>query len=379
MTRQLGPADRLDIVVAVLAVVALALPAVPPSTTVATPDAIGLPAAPSLMLAAAAILRVRLPRATATSALAGLLGLFLGAIGPLFWLQLGVPLGGETPALFLLLAALILFSASVIAGFADLADGPDAPALAGLGAPVVLGAAVLYVWQVAVVGFGVPKVLLPPPSAIFFAFIAQAPVLWGDFVQTVLKAVLAGYIIGNGAGFLTALMVDRSPFLKRGLMPLGGFVSAVPIVGIAPILVMWFGFDWQSKAAVVVVMTFFPAFINACVGLSQSNAIDRDLMRSYAATYHQDLWKLRLPNAAPFLFNALKLNAPLALIGAIVAEFFGSPTAGLGFRISVEVARMNVDVVWAAIAVAALTGSLVFGGLVLVERALTFWHPSLRR
>ncbi len=379
MTRQLGSLDRLDIVTAALAVAALVLPAVPPSVTASAPDAIGLPAAPSVCLAAAALLRVRLARETPASALAGVIGLLLGALGPLFWLQLGVPLGADTPAVFLLLASLVLFSASVMAGLADLADRPHAPPGAGLGAPLVFGAAVLYLWQVAVIGFGVPKVLLPAPSAILAAFIVQAPVLWGDFVQTVLKAVLAGYIIGNGAGFLTALLVDRSPFLRRGLMPLGGFVSAVPIVGIAPILVMWFGFDWQSKAAVVVVMTFFPAFINACVGLSQSSAIDRDLMRAFAATYSQDLWKLRLPNAAPFLFNALKLNAPLALIGAIVAEFFGSPTAGLGFRISVEVARMNVDVVWAAIAVAALTGSAVFGGLVLLERALTFWHPSIRR
>lgn len=379
MMRPLGSADRLDIVVAALAIVSLVLPAVPASTTVAVPDAIGLPAAPPLILAAAAILRVRLPRATTASFGTGLIGLVVGALGPLFWLQLGVPLTAETPALFLILAALLLFAASVIGGAAELADRRTAPVWAGVGAPMVFGLAVLFIWQVGVIGFGVPKVLLPPPSAIFAAFIVQAPVLWGDFVQTVLKATLAGYIIGNGAGFLTALAVDRSPFLRRGLMPLGGFVSAVPIVGIAPILVMWFGFDWQSKAAVVVVMTFFPAFINACVGLAQSSAIDRDLMRAYAATYHQDLWKLRLPNATPFLFNALKLNAPLALIGAIVAEFFGSPTAGLGFRISVEVARMNVDVVWAAIAVAALTGSLVFGGLVLVERALTFWHPSLRR
>ncbi|MGH2340554.1 ABC transporter permease [Segnochrobactraceae bacterium EtOH-i3] len=375
----LSALDRLDVVVAALAATSLVLPAVPTAMTAPVPEAVGLPAVPSLCLAAAALLRVRLARDSGASALAGVIGLGLGAIGPLSWLGLGVSLGGNTPAVFLLLAALVLFAASVMAGLADLADRPGAPAALSLGAPFVFGAALLYLWQVAVIGFGVPKVLLPAPTAILAALVAQAPVLWGDFVQTVLKATLAGYIIGNGAGFLTALLVDRSPFLRRGLMPLGGFVSAVPIVGVAPILVMWFGFDWQSKAAVVVVMTFFPAFINACVGLSQSSAIDRDLMRAYAATYAQDLRKLRLPNAAPFLFNALKLNAPLALIGAIVAEFFGSPTAGLGFRISVEVARMNVDVVWAAIAVAAVTGSAIFGGLVLLERALTFWHPSIRR
>jgi NitT/TauT family transport system permease protein len=203
-------------------------------------------------------------------------------------------------------------------------------------------------------------------------------VLWEDFRQTFLKSVLAGFALGSGAGFLTALLVDRSPFLQRGLLPLGMMVSAVPIVGIAPIMVMWFGFDWQSKAAVVVVMTFFPMLVNTLAGLQSTGTIERDLMRSYAAGYGTTLSKLRLPGALPFVFNALKINSTLALIGAIVAEFFGTPIVGMGFRISTEVGRMNVDMVWATIAVAALAGSMFYGVLTLLERALTFWHPSYR-
>ena len=90
------------------------------------------------------------------------------------------------------------------------------------------------------------------------------------------------------------------------------------------------------------------------------------------------LWRLRLPMALPFLFNALKINATLALIGAIVAEFFGTPTVGMGFRISTEIGRMGLDMVWAEIVAAALAGSLFYGALVLLERKATFWHPSLR-
>ena len=103
-----------------------------------------------------------------------------------------------------------------------------------------------------------------------------------------------------------------------------------------------------------------------------------DLMRSYGAGYTQTLLKLRLPMALPFIFNALKINSTLALIGAIVAEFFGSPTAGMGFRINIENARMGLDVVWATIAVAAVAGSAFYGILALLERAFTFWHPSYR-
>jgi NitT/TauT family transport system permease protein len=152
----------------------------------------------------------------------------------------------------------------------------------------------------------------------------------------------------------------------------------VPIVGIAPIMVMWFGFDWQSKAAVAAIVTFFPMLVNTLAGLAAVDPMHRDLMRSYAASPAHTLLKLRGPGALPFVFNALKINSTLALISAIVAEFFGSPIVGLGFRISAEVARMNVDVVWAAITLAALAGSLFYGAVALAERALTFWHPSYR-
>jgi NitT/TauT family transport system permease protein len=203
--------------------------------------------------------------------------------------------------------------------------------------------------------------------------------LWADFEQTFIKAVLSGYVMGCGAGLLVAVLVDRVPFLKRGLLPLGNLVSALPIVGIAPIMVMWFGFDWESKAAVVVVMTFFPMLVNTVAGLNASEAQQRELMRSYAAGYWQTLMMLRLPSAMPFIFNALKINSTLALIGAIVAEFFGTPTVGMGFRISTEVGRMNVDMVWAEIAMAALAGSAFYGAVALIERAVTFWHPSYRQ
>ncbi len=173
-------------------------------------------------------------------------------------------------------------------------------------------------------------------------------------------------------------MIDRSPFLRRGLLPVGNLMSALPIIGVAPIMVMWFGFDWQSKAAVVVVMTFFPMLVNTLAGLSAASHIQLDLMKTYGASYRQTLFKLRLPEAMPFIFNALKINSTLALIGAIVAEFFGTPIVGMGFRISTEVGRMNVDMVWAEIAVAAVAGSAFYGVIALIERKLTFWHPSMR-
>ena len=125
-------------------------------------------------------------------------------------------------------------------------------------------------------------------------------------------------------------------------------------------------------------MTFFPMMVNTLSGLGAANAMERDLLDTYASSYWQKLLKLKIPAAMPFIFNALKINSTLALIGAIVAEFFGTPIVGIGFRISTEVGRMNLDMVWAEIAVAALAGSASYGALSLVERRVTSWHPSYR-
>ncbi|EPX79450.1 ABC transporter permease [Litoreibacter arenae] len=245
--------------------------------------------------------------------------------------------------------------------------------------PAIFGLTILAVWELLVRGLNVPMVILPAPSQVAATFWDEMPTLWLDFQQTFIKGALSGYIIGCGAAFLMAILVDRYDFLKRGLLPVGNFVAALPIVGTAPILVMWFGFDWQSKAAVVVVMVFFPMLVNTVAGLQETTAMQRDLMRTYGAGYWPSLTKLRLPAAMPFVFNGLKISTTLALIGAIVAEFFGSPTMGMGFRISTSVGQLALDMVWAEIVVAALAGSAFYGIVAMAEKSLTFWHPSQRK
>ena len=251
--------------------------------------------------------------------------------------------------------------------------------LTALAIPAVFGITLILIWESLVRGLEISAVLLPAPSVIAVTFVSSLQMLWIDFVQTALKGALSGYLIGCGAAFALAILVDRFPFLQRGLLPVGNFMAALPIVGTAPILVMWFGFDWQSKAAVVVVMVFFPMLVNTVQGLQDTTSMQRDLMRTYAAGYWTTLAKLRLPGAMPFIFNGLKIGTTLALIGAIVAEFFGSPIKGMGFRISTSVGQLALDVVWAEIVVAALAGSAFYGGIALLERAVTFWHPSQRR
>ncbi len=260
-----------------------------------------------------------------------------------------------------------------------LANGPWRESKAvRIAVPVLFGLTLLVLWEGIVRGLNVSQVILPPPSLVAQTFAASTDILWVDFVQTVLKGALRGFAIGFVAAVICAIAIDRSAFLTRGLLPIGNFFAALPIVGVAPIMVNWFGFDWQSKAAVVVVMVFFPILVNTVQGLRATDAMQRDLMRTYAANYMQTLIKLRLPAAMPFVFNGLKIATTLALIGAIVAEYFGSPTRGMGFRISTGVGSLSIDLVWAEIAVAALVGTAFYGLVAVIEKRVTFWHPSQR-
>jgi len=178
------------------------------------------------------------------------------------------------------------------------------------------------------------------------------------------------------AWLLAWLCVEQLASVKSMSRVLGTALAIViPVIFGVWILVLWElltrGFNVPQ------VLLPAPSAI-AVAGLSAAQPMQHDLMKTYAASYWQSLFKLRIPEALPFIFNALKINSTLAMIGAIVAEFFGTPTVGMGFRISTEVGRMNVDMVWAEIAVAAVAGSLFYGVVVLAERWLTFWHPSIR-
>ena len=342
----------------------------------------GLPARPiwlALTLASALLFAVAAWTGETRAIAPGFAGVLCGAATTLALLR-DPGVGGSAAAGFwAMVLAVWLGAALCVIQLATMRPRGDASRRSlSLAIPLLFGAVVFYLWEVLVRGFGVPPVLMPSPSAAAVRFVSSLPTLGADFVQTFVRGVLIGYVIGCGAGLLVAIVAQRFAFLGRGLLPLGNFFSALPLVGVAPIMVMWFGFDWPSKAAVVALVTFFPMLVNTLAGLSASGHMERDLMRSYGADHRQTLMKLYLPAALPFIFNALKINATLALIGAIVAEFFGTPTQGIGFRISTEAGRMAIDMVWAEIALAAIAGMAFYGLVALAERATTFWHPSYR-
>jgi NitT/TauT family transport system permease protein len=360
------------------AVVMLVAPVLPLSNEVAST----LPARPNLLvltLGAALLFAMAAWIGGLWATLFGFAGVLCAAITTLTLLH-GADIGGSAAIGFwVMVLAAWLGSALCVMELASVRPRDDASRrMLNLAIPLLFGAVVFYLWEVLVRGFGVPSVIMPSPSAAAARFASSLPTLGQDFVQTFIRGVLIGYVLGCGAGLLVAIVAQRFAFLGRGLLPLGNFFSALPLVGVAPIMVMWFGFDWPSKAAVVALVTFFPMLVNTLAGLSASGHMERDLMRSYGADQRKTLTKLYLPAALPFIFNALKINATLALIGAIVAEFFGTPTQGIGFRISTEAGRMAIDMVWAEIALAAIAGMAFYGLVALAERATTFWHPSYR-
>jgi NitT/TauT family transport system permease protein len=341
-----------------------------------------LPARPVLLaltLAAALLFAIAALAGGSRAIAPGFIGVLCGAVTTLALLR-DPGIGGSAAAGFWAMVLAVWLGAALCV--IELASRPARDGASrrvlNLAVPLLFGAVVFYLWEVLVRGLGVSPVIMPAPSAAAARFAASLPTLAGDFVQTFVRGVLIGYVIGCSAGLLVAILAHRFAFLGRGLLPLGNFFSALPLVGVAPIMVMWFGFDWPSKAAVVALVTFFPMLVNTLAGLSASGHMERDLMRSYGADHRQTLTKLYLPAALPFIFNALKINATLALIGAIVAEFFGTPTQGIGFRISTEAGRMAIDMVWAEIALAAIAGMAFYGLVALAERATTFWHPSYR-
>ncbi|MCX7782410.1 MAG: ABC transporter permease [Meiothermus sp.] len=226
--------------------------------------------------------------------------------------------------------------------------------------------------------YQVPPGLIPTPSRVLSTFFAVRDVLLRDAFQTVVLEALVGYLIGCGLGVMTALLVSRYVFLERGLLPYATVFSSIPIVALAPVLVKMVGIDWQSKAVIVAITVFFPVVVNTFRGLTEVSPLSLELMRSYAAGEVQQYRWLRLPNALPFIFNALKLGTTLAMIGAIVGEFFGANGQGLGFRIQIEAGRFGFDIVWSAIIVASLIGIAWYNLVAWLERRLTGWHVSYR-
>lgn len=238
---------------------------------------------------------------------------------------------------------------------------------------------VLLLWEVAVRAFQIKQFILPAPSAIFEAFRASLAQMVGLGIYTGTEA-LGGFILGCSLGIGVALATARWTAARETLLPLAIAANSVPIIAFAPIMNNWFGVTNQfSKMAIVAVITFFPMMINMTRGLTLVDHGALELMRSYAVSEWTVLREVRIPNSLPYMFNAFKICATLALIGAVVGEFFGGTRDALGVYITQEASLFRFENSWAAIVIACLMGIGFYALIVAIERIVIPWHASVRK
>lgn len=245
--------------------------------------------------------------------------------------------------------------------------------------PLVVMVVVLAAWEGFVVAFSIERFLLPAPSLIAQTFWSEFETVWAAGFFT-LRAAMGGLVAGVAMGAMAALAAARWTVLREAALPFAIAANSAPIIALAPITNQWFGATNQvSKMAVVAVMVFFPVMINLVRGLTSADTGQLELMRALAAPEREALFKVRLPTALPYLFNALRVAAVLSLIGAIVAEYFGGSGRALGVYISQQASLPRMANAWAGIIVATALGAgltLIIG---VIERLVMPWHVSVRR
>ena len=248
---------------------------------------------------------------------------------------------------------------------------------------IVVAITVLAVWELAVRVFNIQEFILPQPTDILGEFASEFQIFLQPGGQSILfeaaRATLwsafGGFVLGCGSGILLALVTARWTVFSEATMPFAIAANSVPIIAFAPIMNNWFGItNPASKMAIVAIIVFFPTMINTVRGLTLVDVNQLELMRSYAASPFKILFSLRIPNALPFIFSALRVASSLSVIGAVVSEFFGGPRATLGVYITQEASGFNFTRAWAAILMASIIGISFYVIILFAERRIMPWN-----
>jgi len=234
-------------------------------------------------------------------------------------------------------------------------------------------AAGIALWEAVVFAFSIEFYLLPAPHVIVQSLRETYPTLVEAGRYTFTEAVI-GYALGCGGGITAAMLASRSPAFADLVLPYAVASASVPIIALAPLAIVWFGVAQGSKIAIVTLMTFFPTFISALRGLLGVTPASLELMHSYAATEWQIFLKLRLPHSLPLVFTALRGCTTLAMIGAVVSEFFGGPMKSLGVYIKSTASLFQTRQAWSAILVTCALGLLFYFAVALAERLVMPWR-----
>ena len=240
--------------------------------------------------------------------------------------------------------------------------------------PLIVFVAVLIAWEILFTVLQVPAFLIPRPSAIWTSLQTEWPTLSKGIVYTASEA-LGGLALGVGLGTMAGFAASRWATARQTLVPLGTAMSAVPIIALAPIMINWFGFESQlPRVAIVALMTFFPTMVNSVRGLTSLDPAALELMASYAASERDVLRRLRIPTALPYWFTALRISVTLAVIGAVVGEFFGGPRYAIGIYVTDSAGNFRFENAWAAIVLACVLGIGLYLAAVALERIAMPWQ-----
>lgn len=242
--------------------------------------------------------------------------------------------------------------------------------------PLVAVAGLIGLWEAVVVGFGIPPYIVPPPVAVWNTLLSQWGMLMANLAPTALETAL-GFVVGNGVAILLAVIFVHSKPIERAFFPVAIFIRTIPIVAIAPVLVIMFGTGYTPKVLIAALISFFPTLVNTVRGLESVDAQAMELMRVLSATPREVLFKVRVFASLPYVFSALKIAATSSVIGAVVAEWIGA-SSGLGYLIVQATYNYQTAELYAAMVVTSLFASACFTLVGLAERLIVRWETEAK-
>ena len=241
--------------------------------------------------------------------------------------------------------------------------------------PISLVLLILVIWQLVIQVGDVPVYLMPSPDRIFITLVTDFSSLIEDLAYTSIEAA-GGLMVGVAVAIIVGLFSARFALVETTVMPLAVFVKVTPVLAIAPLFAIWFGFGFFPRFLIVAVVTFFPILVNTIAGLKSTSIPITEYFESLGVSKWEILMKIRIPYSLPYLFAALKVSIPLSIIGAVIGEWFGS-SKGLGNLIMVSHGNLDTETLFACIFLLAMLGVIATAAVVIFERRLIFWHPSV--
>lgn len=241
--------------------------------------------------------------------------------------------------------------------------------------PFSVGAGIILVWQLATMLFGIPTYIVPSPVEVWQSLTTNWPMLLENTWPTALESFL-GFLVGNGIAIVLAVLFVHWKSAERALMPVAVFVRTIPIVAVAPVLVIMLGTGYTPKIAIAALISFFPTLVNMVRGFESVDKQSLELLRVLSASRAEVFWKVRVFASLPYLFSALKISATSSVIGAIVAEWIGSQV-GLGYLIIQATYNFNTPLLYATMTVASVMAFVFFAAIGLIERLVVTWEADI--